>query len=110
MHLPGKLSRYDLHGHKFVIFDLKGCQLVGPGACRGKDWSDDDWPQVAGEKTVDQCCSQCQQTKGCTAFSLGKAKKAKKPCLLYNHRDIQPASSLGGECYKITSEGIFRVQ
>lgn len=80
-----------------------GCQLVGPGACRGHKWSDDDdWPQIEGDHTLEGCCEKCQKTKGCTAFSLGKSKKPRKPCMLYGHHDIQPASALGGECYKVT--------
>ena len=77
---------------------------MGPGACRGQDWSDDDWPLIKGDQILEDCSEKCHETKGCTAFSLGKSKKPKKPCMLYNHKDIQPASSLGGECYKITGK------
>merc|ERR1712083_276281 len=78
-------------------------QLMGPGACRGPDWSDDEWPIAAGDKSLEECCEKCQKTRECTAFSLGKAKKAKKPCMLYSHDEVEPASSLGGECYKIVA-------
>ena len=80
-------------------------QLIGPGACRGPNWSSDEWPLSAGDLSLQDCSQKCHQTKTCTAFSLGKAQKAQKPCMLYNHRDIQPASSLGGECYKIIPGG-----
>lgn len=78
-----------------------GYHLIGPGACRGPDWGDDEWPLAVGDRTLEKCSEKCHQTEDCTSFSLGKGEKAKKPCLLYGHEDIQPASSLGGECYKI---------
>jgi len=77
-------------------------QLLGPGACRGPKWSDGDWPIHVGDKSIDDCSQLCQKNKGCTAFSLSKGKGPLKPCLLYHHTDIQPAASLGGECFKIT--------
>ena len=77
------------------------CQLVGPGACRGLKWSEGTWPQLVQDRTIDECCTLCKSTRSCTAFSVGKGTKPKKPCFLYNHKDIQPASGLGGECYKI---------
>merc|ERR1712083_416728 len=86
-----------------VQADSEGHELIGPGACRGPDWSDDEWPIAVGDKSLEECCEKCQKTRECTAFSLGKAKKAKKPCMLYSHDDVQPAASLGGECYKIVA-------
>ena len=86
----------------FIYFFVDTHQLLGPGACRGPKWSDGDWPIHVGDKTVDECSQICQKNKGCTSFGLGKAKGSLKPCLLYHHADIQPASSLGGECYKLT--------
>ena len=80
--------------------------MIGPGACRGPDWSDDEWPLAVGDRTLEDCSEKCQDTEDCTAFSLGKGKKPKKPCMLYSHEDIQAASSLGGECYKIVT-GMF---
>merc|ERR1712029_1224496 len=80
-----------------------GYHLIGPGACRGPDWGDDEWPLAVGDRTLEKCSEKCHQTEDCTSFSLGKGEKAKKPCLLYGHEDIQPASSLGGECYKIAN-------
>ena len=77
-------------------------QLLGPGACRGPKWSDGDWPIHVGDKSIDDCSQLCQKNKGCTSFSLSKGKGPLKPCLLYHHTDIQPAASLGGECFKIT--------
>merc|ERR1712062_548648 len=93
----------------FHATEAKDCQLVGPGACRGLKWSEGTWPQLVQDRTIDECCTLCKSTRSCTAFSVGKGTKPKKPCFLYNHKDIQPASGLGGECYKIiavdTDEG-----
>merc|ERR1712203_279407 len=80
-----------------------GYQLIGPGACRGQNWGDGEWPVAAGDKTLEGCSKKCHEIEICTSFSLGKGEKAKKPCMLYSHEDIQPASSLGGECYKIAA-------
>merc|ERR1712008_318825 len=80
-----------------------GYQLIGPGACRGQNWGDGEWPVAAGDKTLEGCSKKCHEIEICTSFSLGKGEKAKKPCMLYSHEDIQPASSLGGECYKIAT-------
>lgn len=77
------------------------CQLVGPGACRGLKWNEGTWPQLVQDRTLDQCCTLCKNTRSCTAFSMGKGLANTKPCFLYNHKDIQPASGMGGECYKI---------
>merc|ERR1711936_291475 len=87
-----------------VQAQTEGHELIGPGACRGPDWSDDEWPLAVGDRTLEDCSEKCQDTEDCTAFSLGKGKKPKKPCMLYSHEDIQAASSLGGECYKIVTE------
>merc|ERR1711899_72612 len=86
-----------------VQAQTEGHELIGPGACRGPDWSDDEWPLAVGDRTLEDCSEKCQDTEDCTAFSLGKGKKPKKPCMLYSHEDIQAASSLGGECYKIVT-------
>merc|ERR1712029_1336571 len=74
-----------------------------PRCLSGPDWGDDEWPLAVGDRTLENCSEKCHQTEDCTSFSLGKGEKAKKPCLLYGHEDIQPASSLGGECYKIAN-------
>ena len=87
---------------------FSGYQLIGPGACRGQNWGDGEWPVAAGDKTLEGCSKKCHEIEICTSFSLGKGDKAKKPCMLYSHEDIQPASSLGGECYKIAA-GMFYV-
>ena len=89
-------------------FSFSGYQLIGPGACRGQNWGDGEWPVAAGDKTLEGCSKKCHEIEICTSFSLGKGEKAKKPCMLYSHEDIQPASSLGGECYKIAA-GMFYV-
>ena len=90
------------------LFSFSGYQLIGPGACRGQNWGDGEWPVAAGDKTLEGCSKKCHEIEICTSFSLGKGEKAKKPCMLYSHEDIQPASSLGGECYKIAT-GMFYV-
>jgi len=56
----------------------EGHQLIGPGACRGPDWSDDEWPIAVGDRTLEECSEKCQKTEDCTGFSLGKGKKPKK--------------------------------
>merc|ERR1712088_36701 len=89
-----------LHG---VQAQNTGYQLIGPGACRGQNWGDGEWPVAAGDTTLEGCSKKCHEIEICTSFSLGKGEKAKKPCMLYSHEDIQPASSLGGECYKISA-------
>merc|ERR1712088_1228925 len=89
-----------LHG---VQAQNTGYQLIGPGACRGQNWGDGEWPVAAGDTTLEGCSKKCHEIEICTSFSLGKGEKAKKPCMLYSHEDIQPASSLGGECYKIAA-------
>ena len=91
----------------YVFIYFSEYELIGPGACRGPDWSDDEWPIAVGDKSLEECCEKCQKTRECTAFSLGKAKKAKKPCMLYSHDEVEPASSLGGECYKIVAGMLY---
>ena len=79
-------------------------QLVGAGACHGPKWDDGDWPIHVGDKSIAECGQLCQKNKGCTSFSLGKAKGPKKPCLLYHHTNIETNKIQGIECYKLTGK------
>ena len=81
--------------------------LVGEGGCRGDDWDSDNWPKpIKGDKTADECGSECYKNAKCTGFHLTKASKKKsaekRSCSLYGHEDYVAVKGLGGECYQIT--------
>ncbi|CAB4066199.1 unnamed protein product [Lepeophtheirus salmonis] len=71
------------------------CELIGKGGCRGPNWSFEDWPKNIGKK--EDCCSGCRETKGCTSYHMTKNKE----CVLYGHKEIIPAQSLAGNCFRL---------
>eukprot|EP00096_Caligus_rogercresseyi_P016521 TRINITY_DN920_c0_g1_i3.p1 TRINITY_DN920_c0_g1~~TRINITY_DN920_c0_g1_i3.p1 ORF type:complete len:1395 (-),score=386.10 TRINITY_DN920_c0_g1_i3:125-4309(-) len=73
-----------------------GCEIIGEGGCRGPNWSSDDWPKPLGNNK--DCCSACTKTEGCTGYHISKKGKE---CVLYGHKDLIPAKSLGGNCFRL---------
>ena len=48
------------------------------------------------------CHQACQKAKGCSAFDLSPIEGKKKlSCLLYGHKEVNPASGLKGNCYRM---------
>ena len=71
--------------------------LVGAGACRGPNWTSKEWPKdLKGVTKASECYKTCWKIKGCTGFHLHG-----EGCSLVGHDDIQAASGLKGNCFKI---------
>ena len=45
------------------------------------------------------CAESCNKQKGCRAFDLSAQEGKVFTCLLFNHKDVSPASALDGACY-----------
>merc|ERR1719450_2086444 len=80
---------------------------LGTGLCRGAGWQSNGFPKDVGMKSVDECASSCQKTKGCKAFDISNKDGKKFSCLLFGHSNIVPAASqsLSGACYTLGSSG-----
>ena len=87
----------------YNFFSAENYTKIGSGVCRGPGWQDNGFPKHLGRKSVQDCSSSCEKTKGCTAFELSQEDKKSFSCLLFGHKNIVPASSqsLTGACYKL---------
>ena len=81
----------------------EGYISLGQGLCRGENWQSEDWPKYEGLVSKKDCLKACKKTRGCTSYDFRDAEGKKVQCYLFGHQDIQPASGLKGECFKLLS-------
>jgi hypothetical protein len=78
---------------------------LGPGRCRGQDWTFSYWPIIHQHLTAKECATACAKKMGCTAFDLSERdEQGKFECALYGHSKVVPAIGVPGNCYVLSEK------